>query len=71
MTMEITLQILQTIGICVGAIALAVIAFTVFMLWSSFIPTLDLEDEDSDLFAEEEQGVRGSSGKRRRGRPKR
>jgi hypothetical protein len=48
-------DILQTLGICVGAVALVVIAFSMFMIASSFtrLPS-DLEDmldeEEDDEF---------------------
>jgi len=37
------LQILQTIGICVGAVALVAIAILLFLIVSSVEPTLDEE----------------------------
>ena len=70
--MENTLQILQTIGICVGAIALIVMAIFAFTLWISFFPVLNAEDEESESFTDEEEGEgKNSSRKRKRGRPKR
>lgn len=70
--MENTLQILQTIGICVGAIALTVIAIFAFTFWISFFPVLNPQDEASESFPdEEEEEGRSSSRKRKRGQPKR
>jgi hypothetical protein len=54
--MEITLQILQTIGICVGAIALTAIAIFAFTLWISFYPVTTLEDEASEPSPDEDIG---------------
>lgn len=48
------LDILQTIGICVSALALAVIAFALFMLWLAFAPigqvysSINQPDDDDD-----------------------
>lgn len=65
--MEITLQILQTIGICVGAIALTVLAIFAFTLWISFFP-LPLEEDDEIEPATDEEELAGGSSKRKRKR---
>ncbi|MHB8628636.1 MAG: hypothetical protein ACYDBJ_16485 [Aggregatilineales bacterium] len=46
------LRLLQTIGICVGALALVVIAFMLFMAVSTFLPSRSEpeEDEENDVF---------------------
>jgi hypothetical protein len=73
--MENTLQILQTIGICVGAIAecsipasrngnYTVIAILAFTLWISFFPALTGEDEESESFPEEEEEEEKRSNRR-------
>lgn len=48
--MENALQILQTIGICVSAVALTAIAILTFSLWITFSPIEDMEDEDNESF---------------------
>jgi hypothetical protein len=65
--METTLQILQTIGICVGAIALTVIAIFVFILWISLFPVLSSEDEEGESFPDEaeREGEKSSRGRKR------
>jgi phosphotransferase system glucose/maltose/N-acetylglucosamine-specific IIC component len=55
LNMENALQILQTIGICVGAIALTVIAIFAFTLWITFFPVNSPEDEESESFPDEEE----------------
>jgi hypothetical protein len=47
--LENTLQILHTIGICVSAIALIVIAFFAFTLWIPFYPSQSWDDESESL----------------------
>lgn len=54
MNLENTLQILQTIGICVGSIVLTVIAFIIFTVWITFFPS-QRWDEESESFREEEE----------------
>ena len=49
------LQVLQTLGICVGAVALAAIAFLLFLVVSFFEPT---PDEEADPL----RVLRGKSG---------
>ena len=68
--MENTLQILQTIGICVSAIALTTIAFFIFTLWISFFPLQTIEDDESDLFPDEEERDGESSSRKRRRSPR-
>ena len=69
--MENILQILQTIGICVSAIALAAIAFFAFTLWASFFPRTGPEEEDSDFFPDEEEPAEEKYSRQRKGRPRR
>ncbi|MEJ2710094.1 MAG: hypothetical protein P8074_20965 [Anaerolineales bacterium] len=68
--MESILQILQTIGICVSAIALVIIAFFIFMLWSSFFPAPDLEDEENALFIDGEELEEDKAYRKRKRRPR-
>jgi ABC-type phosphate transport system permease subunit len=53
--MENIFEILQTIGICVSAIALTFIAIMVFVLWSTFFPAPIVEDIDGEFFTNGEE----------------
>ena len=49
-------DVLQTLGICVGAIALVVIAYSTFILSTAILmatenPIIDFDDEDEDEIA--------------------
>ncbi len=44
------LEVLQTIGICVGALALVVIAFVAFMVMSTIVTLGGNGDFDEDTF---------------------
>jgi hypothetical protein len=72
MNFDTILQILQTTGICVSAVALTVIAFIVFSMWFTFIPESVLEESESDLSTEKESedGEKADSS-RKRGRRRR
>jgi hypothetical protein len=43
------LRILQTIGICLGALALTAIAIMLFLVLVSFLPSVSEPDEDEPL----------------------
>ena len=68
--MENILQILQTIGICVSAIALAAITFFMFTLWISFYPRTNDNDEDNEFFNEEDEPIEAHTSRRQKGRPR-
>lgn len=72
------LQILQTVGIYVGAVALVAIAIMLFLVLSSFLPGADEPDEE-ELPQVLRRITHGESGRtwtlpvqepRRRGRPR-
>jgi hypothetical protein len=63
------LEILQTIGICVNALAVVAIAIMIFFIWSSFVPP-PIDENDEDLFLAEEEEMEYPR-KRKRGRRKR
>ncbi|MGD8530999.1 MAG: hypothetical protein PVF74_08275 [Anaerolineales bacterium] len=67
--MENILAILQTIGICVTAIALTLMLVMFFVFWSTFFPVLASEDVEDDLYIDEEE--QEAPRERKRGRRKR
>lgn len=44
MNIEVILQILQTIGICIGSIALVLIAILAWFMWTTMVPPTELEE---------------------------
>lgn len=64
------LEILQTIGICVGSLALVAIAVMIFLMVSTFIPTPmgDFEVIELDEFPDEAESDEPPKRRRQRNR---
>ena len=65
-----TMQILQTVGICVGALALVAIAVMLFFIFITFLPPRISEDDVIEVIPWQEGTPQPSRrSKRRKGSP--